>query len=174
MKNLKVVVLIAVFLMFPFAQSYGQNVAAGIKIAYVDLSRIFDGYSKTKEYDAILEKKTKGYEQEHNDKLQKIRDAEGKLALLKEEEKNKLQTQIDKDKNDLLAFDRQRQTDLRKERDEKIKEILSEIEKVVKDFAEKENYSVILNDRILIYGGDSLNVTNPIIKLLNDKYTPPK
>ena len=173
MKGFKVFLVIGVAILFFVTSGYAQT-AAGIKIAYVDLSRVFDEYSKTKDYDAALEKKQTEYEQEHRDRLQKIKDAEGKLAILKEEERNKLQAQIDKDKVDLLAFDRQKQTDLKKERDEKIREILSEIEKVVKDFSEKDGYSLILNDRVLIYGHDSLNVTSPIIKLLNDKYSPPK
>ena len=144
------------------------------KIGFVNLSRIFDEYTKTKEYDALLEKKHSTFQEEHKEKLQNIKDAESKLSLMKESEKNKLQSQIEKDKNDLLAFDRQRQTDLKKERDEKVRDILSEIEKVVKDYASKENYSLILNDRVLIFGGDNLDITNQILKLLNEKYSPSK
>jgi outer membrane protein len=140
------------------------------KIGYVDLSRIFDEYSKTKEYDVVLEQEHNKYQEERNQRLNKLRDAQAKLALLKEEEKAKLQSEIDKDKADLLEFDRLKQTELRKQRDEKIREILLEIEKVVSDFAQKEKYKLILNDRVLVYGFPEWDLTEKVIKLLNQSY----
>lgn len=148
--------------------SFAQG-SSGLKIAYLDLSKVFDNYSKTKEYDATLEKKHDAYVQEHKAKEQKINDAQSKFALMKEEEKTKLAAQIEKDKVDLAAFDRQEQIDLKKERDEKIREILGEIEKTVKEFAQKENYTLILNDRILIYGSPEIEITDQISKILNEK-----
>ncbi len=138
------------------------------KVAYVDLSRLFDEYTKTKEYDKVLEEKHSKYQEARDAKLQKIKDAQAKLALLKEDEKAKLQDQMEKDRQALLEFDNQQQTELRKQRDEKIREILQEIEKVVKDFAEKEKYTMILNDRVLIYGNSDMNQTEKILKVLND------
>lgn len=140
---------------------------AGGKIGYVDLSRLFDDYHKTKEYDTILEAKHKDYEQESKAKIEKIREAQGKLALLTEDKKAALEKEIEAMKSELLEFDRQKKTDITKERNEKIREILLEIEKVVSGFAEKANYAIILNDRVLIYGDPSSNVTEDILKLLN-------
>ena len=87
--------------------------------------------------------------------------------MLKEEEKNKLNDEIEKMKADLLEYDKQKKTDLTKERNEKIREILLEIEKVVSDYAQKNGYTIILNDRVLIYGEKSDDVTEPISKTLN-------
>jgi len=144
--------------------------AAEKKIVFVDLSRIFDEYNKTKDFDTLLEEKHDGYQKERQKKLDAVRGDEGKLAMLKEEEKKKLQEKIDKAKSELLEFDRVRQTDLRKERDEKIREILLEIEKVVREFAEQEKYDLILNDKVLIFGNETLEITDQVIKLLNGKY----
>ena len=140
------------------------------KIAYVDLSKIFDEYKKTKEYDAVLEKESKTFQDERQKMLDKVRDGQNKLALLKDDEKKKLQEDLDKQKQQLLEFDRQQRTDLTKKRDEKIREILKEIEKVVSDYAKKEDYTFVLNDRVLIYGSTELNITDPILKTLNDNY----
>lgn len=170
MKTLKTLSLAAV-LMFSFVVGGAQAQSLdGKKVAFVDLSRIFDEYGKTKEYDAVLEKKHSEYEAARNKKLEKIRDSQGKLALLKEAEKAKLQEEMDKDRADLLEFDRQQQTELRKQRDEKIREILLEIEKVVRDFAEKEKYALILNDRVLIYGAKDMDITERVLKALNDSF----
>ncbi|HBR14885.1 MAG TPA: hypothetical protein DD723_04990 [Candidatus Omnitrophica bacterium] len=150
----------------------GGNVSAektDKKIGYVDLSKLFDEYEKTKEYDKVLETKTKEFEAERNAKIEKIREVQGKVGLLADEEKKKTEEEMEKLKADLLEFDRQKKTDLTKERNEKIREILLEIEKIVSDYAEKEKYSVILNDRVLIFGDPSMNVTEDVLKVLNDK-----
>ena len=70
-------------------------------------------------------------------------------------------------KAELLEFDRQKKEDMTKKRNEKIRELLLEIEKVISDYAEKEKYSIILNDRVLIYGEQSLNETENILKIIN-------
>ena len=144
------------------------NAYSADKIGYVDVNQVFDQYGKTKEYDDALAKKQDVYEQERTARLQKIQDAQGKLSLLKEDERNKLQQQIDKDKGDLLQFDRQQQTELKRERDEKLKEILLTIERVVREYAEKEQYTLILNDKVLIYGTKALDITDTIIKRMNE------
>ncbi len=175
MKSLKVLMVgvLAVGLVLGAGSfCFAQN--AALKVAYVDISRIFDEYSKTKEFDASLEKRHTAFSDQHNSMLQKIKDAETKMDVMKEEERIKIQAQIDKDKADLLAFDREKGIDLKKEREEKIKEILGDIEKVVKDFAVSEKYDLILNDKVLVYSSESMDLTNQMIKILNEKYTPGK
>lgn len=137
------------------------------KIAYVDLSRLFDEYHKTKEYDKLLEAKHKQYEAESNTRVEKIREQQAKLDLLKEDKKANLQKQIETMKSDLMAYDQQQKTDLTKERNEKIREILLEIEKIVSGYAEKNGYSLILNDRVLIYGDPAEDVTESILGEMN-------
>jgi len=60
--------------------------------------------------------------------------------------------------------------DLRKERDEKLKEILQDIEKVVQSYAQKNGYDFIFNDRVLLYGAANADVTQDIVDLLNGGY----
>jgi outer membrane protein len=137
------------------------------KIGYVDLSRLFDEYHKTKEYDKMLEAKHSELEKIGKEKVEKIKESEGKLALLKQDQKKALEDEIDTMKGDAQEFVRQEQSNITKERNEKIREILLEIEKIVSDFAEKEGYSVILNDRVLIYGDPAKNLTEQILTILN-------
>lgn len=159
------VILTAVIFILGAGNIWAETGAA--KIGFVDLSRLFDEYDKTKEYDKVLEEKHKGFETERNAKVEKIREAQGKLGLLKEEEKGKVEEEIEKLKTDLMEYDRQKKTDLTKERNEKIREILLEIEKIVSDYAEKQSFSIILNDKVLIYGNQTMNVTEDILKNLN-------
>ena len=168
MKKYQVLFVSVLFLLFCMTGAYAQDKA--IKIGYLDLSRVFDEYQRTKEYDSLLEARHSEYQTQRNAKLEKLKESQSKIALLKEEEKAKLEQEIEKNKADLLEFDRQKQTDLRKERDDRIREILLEIEKVVKDYAQKEGYTLVLNDRVLVYGGEEMNITDKIVKLLNESY----
>ncbi len=144
--------------------------AKELKVGYVDLSRLFDNYQKTKEFDAALQKQGESFTKDRDGMIAKIRDAQGKLALLKEEEKNKLGESIEKQKTDLIEYDKQKRTELAKQRDEKVREILLEIEKIVSDLAKKEGYDYILNDRVLVYGDQTQNITDRVLKILNDSY----
>ncbi len=144
--------------------------AKELKMAYVDLSRLFDNYQKTKEYDGVLQKEGDAYQKERDVMIGKIKDSQAKMALLKEDEQQKLQVEIDKQKSEMIEFDKQKRTEIAKKRDEKVREILLEIEKIVSEMAKKEGYDYILNDRVLIYGDQNQNITEQVLKALNDSY----
>lgn len=163
MRFLKLTILLLFILTISTTAAYAQNV----KMGFVDLSRLFDEHHKTAAYDKLLEENHKAFESERNGKIEKIQEAQGKLALLNEEKKAELEEEIEKMKADLLEYDRQQKTTLTKERNEKIREILLEIEREVSGYAEKEGYDIILNDRVLIYGNPAKDVTEEIIKRLN-------
>ena len=163
MKNLKIALISVLVVLFSV-----PAFAADTKLAFVDLSRLFDEYYKTKDYDVVLEGKQKDFEKARNTKIDAIKESEGKLSLLAEDKKAVAEKDVEKLKSDLLEYDRQQKADLTKERNEKIREILLEIEKVVSDYAAAQNYSMILNDRVLIFGEKTLDVTEPILKKLNN------
>lgn len=169
MRSLKICAFSLVLALVFVSGGYAQTLE-GKKVGYLDISRVFDQYEKTKDFDKVLEGKHKEYESERNKKLEKIREAQNKLALLKDTEKSKLQGDIEQQRAELLEFDRQQQMDLRKQRDEIIREILLEAEKVVKDYAEKNGYVMIFNDRVLIYSDKGFDVTEEILKILNAGY----
>ncbi len=170
MRNLKILfikVMICILGAVTVAQAQTLD---GKKFGFCDLSKIFDEYEMTKENDTVLQEQHNKYEDQRNGMVEKLRESQGKLSLLKDDEKVKLEAEIEKMRADALEFDRQMRTDLKKHRDEKIQEILLRIEKVVNDYAEQEKFSVILNDRVLIYGDKQYDITEPIIKKLNEEY----
>ena len=65
-----------------------------------------------------------------------------------------------------------RSGDLKKRRDDMVAEILKEINKVVQDYGSKEGYDIILNDTVLVYKKDVLDVTDAILKAINGQYAP--
>ncbi len=164
----KAVVLGAVLFFAIFGLSYGAY-AAG-KMAYVDLSSTFDKYEKTKVYDESLAAAQSGKEKELEQVSNDIKSLEDKMALLSDKEKPAKQQELDEKKKKLTQMSQQIALDLRKQRDEKLKEILQDIEKVIQGYAQKNGYDFIFNDRVLLYGTASADVTQDIIDLLNGGY----
>ena len=164
MKFIKLLTIVAIALTLSASVAYAQKET---KIGFVDLSRLFDEHYKTADYDVQLEAEHKQFEADRNTKIEKIQEAQGKLALLNEDKKAALEEEIEKMKADLLEYDRQQKTTLTKERNEKIREILLEIEQTVSGYAEKEGYDVILNDRVLIYGNPAKDLTDQILTKIN-------
>jgi outer membrane protein len=148
----------------------GISLAGDLKIAYVDLSKVFDGYQKTKEFDAVLQTEGEAFQKERDAKVQKIQDAISKLDLMKDAQKAAMQADIEKQKNDVVAYDKEKRTQLAKRRDDKVREILTEIQKIVSDLAKREGYTYVLNDRLMLYGEPQFNVTDEVLKALNDSY----
>ncbi len=143
---------------------------AGDKLGYVDLTRIFSEYGKTKEYDKILNDKQKAYEGERDKKVSDLKQLQDKINLLSDKEKETKRPDMESKIKTLQDFDRQKQTDLRKEQDDRMKEILKDIEDTVKQLAEKEGFTLVFNDRVLVYQSKSLDVTDKIIDSLNKNY----
>ena len=140
---------------------------AADKMGYVDLSRAFSEYGKTKDYDKILNDKQNVYAAERDKKVAEIKQLQDKFNLLSDKEKESKKTELENKVKDLQEYDRLKQTDLRKDQDEKMKEILKDIEDVVKQYAEKEGYTMVFNDRVLIYEVKSMDITDKVMEILN-------
>src|SRR3989344_6649373 len=117
MKMVKLLAIIFAFLLMLSGASFADDA----KIGFLDLSKVFDQYEKTKQFDTVLQGKHNEFEKERNAKLEKLREVQGKMALLKEEEKSKTEEEMEKLRTEIMEFDRQNKTDLTKARDEKIR-----------------------------------------------------
>jgi len=153
-------VILSLVLLFGIAE-------AADKFAYVDLTRIFAEYSKTKDYDKVLSDKETTYTSERDKKVEEVKKMQEKMNLLSDKEKEKKKTEFEAKVKDLQSFDREKQTDLRKDQDDKMKELLKDIEAAVRQHAEKEGYTMVFNDRVLIYQNKSMDITDKIIEILN-------
>ena len=165
MKAVKVLGLAVVFGLMATGMSL-----ADVKIAYVDLSKVFDGYQKTKEFDAVLQSEGADFQKQRDAMIQKIQDSQSKLDLMKDSEKAAMQADIEKQKNDVVAFDKEKRQELAKKRDDKVREILTEIQNIVSGIAKKDGYTYVLNDRVMIFGDPQFDLTDEVSKALNDSY----
>ena len=140
---------------------------AAEKFAYVDLTKIFSEYSKTKEYDKVLGDKQSAYEAERDKMVSEIKGFQDKMNLLSDKEKAAKKGDLENKVKNLQEFDRQKQGDLRKEQDERMKDLLKDINEAIKQYAEKEGYSMVFNDRVLVYQDKSLDITAKVIEIVN-------
>ena len=144
--------------------------AQDLKLAYVDLFEIFNEYEKTKSYDKVLEGKKSKEEDKLESKKKQIEKIQSKTSLLKEEEQLKERETIVKAVEEYRQLERDIFTDLKKQRDEKMKEILEDITKVIEDYAKKNGFDMILHKNAVLFGSSAMDVTDQVLKLVNDKY----
>jgi outer membrane protein len=140
------------------------------KIAYVDLALVFDGYEKTKDFDLKLDGARKTEQEKIDKKVEEIKGLQDKLPLLSDEEKKNKQTEMEQLAKDLQEYQRNAETTLIKDRNDKLQEVLKDIQSVVEELAKKDGYDLVLNERTLLYAGDNLNITDAVLKKLNEQY----
>ena len=102
--------------------------------------------------------------------VNEIKDLKEEIALLSDKGKEEKQSVIDDKIKTLQEFDKELRNALREERDEALKDILREIDKIIQDYGKKHGYTAILNDRVLVYGNEAIDITQDIIDILNKDY----
>ena len=152
--------IISLFVGFGTAQ-------AADKLAYIDLSRTFSEYSKTKDYDKVLSDKEKVYTAERDKKISDLKAFQDKMNLLNDKEKEAKRTELQNKVKAMQDYDRQKQGELRKDQEDRMKEILKDIEETVKKYSEKQGYTFVFNDRVLVYQTKTMDITSDIVALLN-------
>ena len=140
------------------------------KIGVVNLAKVFKEYEGTKTSEVELEKIAGGKQQEREKKVGEIRDMKDELALLNEEAREERRKGIEDRMRDLASFDQSAREALRDKRDTTLEKILDEIEKVVTAYAKEKGFDLILSDRAVLFGVDPMDITNDIIKILNQEY----
>lgn len=163
MRKIAVVLLGIFFSMILFS---GIALAAD-KLGYIDLSRTFNEYNKTKGYDKTLNDKEKVFTDERDKKIADLKAFQDKLSLLSDKERETKKDELAAKVKAFQDFDRVKQAELKKDQEEKMKEILKDIEEAVKKYSEKEGYTFVFNDRVLVYQTKSMDITSQIVAMLN-------
>jgi len=166
MKLSKVAIAIFIFSIIIFTRLSLAD-AEEMKIGYISLSKVFDGYKKTQQYEKSLGEKGEEKEKARQKLVDEIKKLKDEMVLLSDKGKEEKQTVIDEKIRNLQDFDKDTRDELQRERDGMVRDILSEIDKVIQDYGKKNNYTVILNDRMLVYGNEAIDVTQDIIDIMN-------
>jgi len=165
---LMAVLVVSVFCAGSIA-SYPVSADEGFKVGYVNISKLFDDYERTKRSESVLERKGKQKETELEKRLADLRKLRDGLELLSEEARQARRREIDAKADELRRIGAYTQQDLVRERDEIAKGILDQIQKEVENYAQKQGFSLILDQRLLLYGQKVYDVTDEVLKALNAK-----
>ncbi|MFH1281219.1 MAG: OmpH family outer membrane protein [Candidatus Omnitrophota bacterium] len=144
-----------------------SSAQAADKFAYIDLSRTFSEYSKAKAFEKTLNDKGKTYIDERDKKVADLKAFQDKLSLLNDKEREAKGAELQAKVKAFQEYDNQKKLELRKEEEEKSKEIFNEIAEAVNKYSEKEDYALVFNDQVLVYKTKSMEITNQIIAILN-------
>ena len=144
--------------------------AEALKIGYVDMGKLFDGYERTKQSEAVLEKKGQQKEAELSQRLEELKKLRQGLELLNDQAREAKSRDIEKQADDLRRFGNNTKEDLLIERDAVAKQIIKDIEQSVEAYAKTSGFSLILDERTLLYGQESYDVTADVLKQLNQQY----
>jgi len=144
--------------------------AKDLKIGYVDIFKVFNDYDKTKGYDTKLEAKKKAAEKKLEAKKVLIEKMQQKLSVLKESQKKAEEEKIRKEVQAYQELNREAFVDIKRERDEKMKEIIDDINAVIKEYAKKNGFDLVINQSSILYGDTGMDVTSEILKISNQKY----
>ncbi len=137
------------------------------KIGVVNLRRVFEGYNRTQTSEEKLEKLTATQDAEREKIVSEIRSLRDEFILLNEENRLKQRGVLEEKMKGLASFDEKAKVDLRSKQAESVKAILKEIEGTVETFAKKQGYDLVLTDQTVLYGSETIDLTDEILALLN-------
>ncbi len=146
----------------------GSAFAGGI--AYVDVAEVFDNYQKTKDQDLSLKNVGEQKEKERAALVKAARQLEDEMSLLAKDARQQKQEQLIEKKRQLEDFDREIRRQLGESREKVVREIFQDIDATIAEYGKAKGYDFILNDRVLLYRNQTLNITKSILEELTKKY----
>ncbi|MGA7827892.1 MAG: OmpH family outer membrane protein [Geobacteraceae bacterium] len=142
------------------------------KLGYVDIQKVLNLSNAGKEAKAELTAKVKKHQEEINRKqaeLKKLKDVlEKQGSILTESAKSAKERDYQQALKDLQRMQKDAQDDLQSTDEELTRNILSDIEKVVKDYGKKNSYEFIfIRNDSMVYADEKNDLTDQILSLMN-------
>lgn len=166
--------LTLVALMGMFLSASVFSYAKELKMGYLNVLEVFDSYKKTADYDKQLEKLQEEKQKPFNDMADELKKLKEKMDMVKDSEKEALQKKIAEKADGYQKKEKEAFAELKKARDEKMKEIVDDINAAVKKYAQDNKYDFVLNETMVVYGDEKTNITKAILDSLNAQYIPKK
>ena len=166
-----------------------QNMS--LKIAVIDMNRVFQEYNKTKINEAKLKKQADIYKEYSNQLAQSLNKLRQEFIKLRDDSQNMVYTAAERENRRLNAqekyrqaaakeaelreYNRERQKQLRDEYEKLRSSILQDISNVVTEKCLAEGYGLVLdksgrtlnNIPFVVYSSKMLDITDSVIKTLN-------
>ena len=158
-------------LCFSLVTGHWSLVTAGeLKFGYVSLLKVFDGYQRTADSKHVLEQKGKQKQTELEGDFNELKKLRQSLELLNDQAKETKAREIEERADEFKRLKARSERELLREQNQAAKQILDEIDQAVAEYAAANGFSVILDDRSLLYGEDAYDVTDAVLKILNQRH----
>ena len=166
---------------FSFVMALGLSVAwtsvgfaQGTKIGFVDSLAVLQGTEEGKAGIGEVEKYMQSKQKELKALQQQVDDLKNKLAeqarVLSPEAAAQMQEQIVQNETKLRRNTEDSQAEIGKKRDALLNKMSSKIQVIIRDYAEKNGYSVVfLREQNQPYVAPSLEITQEIVRIYNDQ-----
>ncbi len=168
----KIVVLLALFL-FLATPTQAQLFKKGIKIGYVDIAEVFDQYEATdiatEKLRADIEEKKKDIEKRKEDINILTQKLEVQATVINEKEKEKVKKDVESKLKELKDIMGRSNRELRQREKKLIRDILKDIEAVIKIYGKDNGYNLVLDKRQVLYGPEGMDITKEIVKIINKR-----
>lgn len=143
---------------------------AGEQIGYITLKTVLDKYEKVAAGEQELVKEAEAKNKEREALVAEVKSLREKLDLADAAQKEKKQAELEEKIKGLQEMTYQAQTTLRQRRDEKFKEIMQDVKTVIEEYGQSSGYNMIMDDALLLYKNTKLDITEEIVKRLNQRY----
>jgi outer membrane protein len=165
--------LVVIIFLITLGLLWGKvNADVYVKVGYVDIPRILEGYKET-------QKATRMFGEGMRAKKEEIKEREKEIAelqrafreqkiILSDREKRRREKEIDGKIKELEKFTKRVKEEFSVKERELAREIMREIYEVIKIVGIEGGYSLILEKRELLYGAEDLDLTEEILKRLNE------
>lgn len=142
------------------------------KIGFVDLQKALNQSEAGKSAKVEISQKIKEYEGEavrQQDELKKLKEElEKQAVLLSDEARAEKERDYQKKLKDFQRFTKDIQDEVQQRDADFTRAIMEEIEGVIKKIGESGGYSVILEQSQLLYADDAFDLTDKVIKTLDE------
>ncbi|MBI3785565.1 MAG: OmpH family outer membrane protein [Deltaproteobacteria bacterium] len=150
--------------------------ADGLKLGYVDLQRALNdseaGKKAKDEFKVQVDKVQAGLKKK-KDAIDALKEQLDKKALvMKDEERGNLEEDYRKKMRDFERDYKDSQTDLQQKDSELTGAIIKDLQEVIRDYGERENYTMIFeaSSTAVLYGAKSSDLTASILEEYNRKH----
>ncbi len=161
------------FLIFIFFFSPTNFVFAEGSVAFIDVQYIMEnslaGQSLKKQLEIIHKKNLKEFKQKEDNLKKKENEILKKKNVLSKED---FQKEIADLRNDVKNYNTERNekiNSLTKKRLELMEKILKVLSPILTEYSQEKNISIVMDKKYIIVGKTELNLTEDILKLLNNK-----
>lgn len=166
---------ICLFVVFLLSFSSVAFSGSSVKIGVVDLDKVLNDSIKGAEAKKTIEKeikKTHGILRKEETEAKKILDELNKKgSVLSESVRKEKEAEYRRKAREAQRFARDSEVEIKRKGDELSRAMVKEVSDIIEEIGKKEKFSIIVGSRAgLFYYAPSIDITEKVLKIYNDRY----